>query len=114
MGVVRWCCGAGVVAAVVMGCGVPSEPSPGEVKVETAFRYKLYTHCGPFEATFAGEYWEAIPPPEQVVDLSDWGDPFQEGTMTRVSEDEAVFEAEGVEVRFMRRPGATGFSKTCA
>ncbi len=78
------------------------------------YRYELYTHCGPFEAKFAGAYWEAIPPPKQVVDLSDWGDPCQKGTMTRVSENEAVFEAEGSEARFTRRSAATGFLKTCA
>lgn len=111
---VRWCCAGVVLVAALVGCGAPSEPSPAEVKIGTAYRYTLYTHCGPLEALFAGEYWESIPPPEQAVTPADWADPEQRGTMTRVSEDEAVFEAEGAEIRFMRRPGATGFLKTCA
>ncbi|WP_433604935.1 hypothetical protein [Prescottella agglutinans] len=82
--------------------------------IGTAYRYKLYTHCGPLEALFAGEYWVVVPPPEQAVTASGWGDPDQKGTMTRVSEDEAVFEAEGTRARLTRRPGATGFLKTCA
>lgn len=112
--VVGWCCAVVVLVAVV-GCGAPSEPSPGEVRVGTAYRYKLYTHCGPFEAKFAGEYWESIPDaPGDAADRHGWNDPEQRGTMTRVSEDGAVFEAEGVEVRFVRRPGATEFLKVCA
>ena len=76
--------------ACVTGCDAPWEPAPEAVKIGTAYRYNLYTHCGAGEAKFAGQYWEAAP--IEIVSNSSppgWSDPHQTGVMTRVSETSA-------------------------
>ena len=100
--------------ACVTGCDAPWEPAPEAVKIGTAYRYNLYTHCGAGEAKFAGQYWEAAP--SEIVSNSSppgWSDPHQTGVMTRVSETSAVFEAKGQKRRFQLRPGATDFLRIC-
>ena len=46
---------AALLAFCVAGCGAPSEPSPEEVEIGTAYSYEMYTHCGALEAKFAGK-----------------------------------------------------------
>ncbi|MET0234053.1 MAG: hypothetical protein ABW224_05420 [Kibdelosporangium sp.] len=44
----------------------------------------------------------------------DWGNPYQDGTMTLVSKSEVVFrDALGHAVQFRSRPGATEFKVIC-
>lgn len=113
--VARWLCMAALLTVCVTGCGAPSEPSPDKVKIGTAYSYKMYTHCGAREAKFAGEYWEAVQNDvRQNNSPSGWDDPYQKGTMIRVSETSAVFEAEGKEKYYLLRPGATTFLQICA
>ncbi len=108
-----------LLAAGVAACGAPSEPAPDKIELGTAYAFDMYTHCGAREALFAGEYWEAVPATpgptsEPANSPAGWNDPYQAGTMTRVSETSAVFEAQGQEKHFQLRPGATGFLRTCS
>lgn len=108
-------CALALLLAGATGCGVTDEPSPVEVKIGTAYKYRLYTHCGAGETRFAGEFWDAVhEDADQANPLLVWDDPYQAGTMTRISEDSAVFEAEGAEKRYQLRPGAKSFRQTCA
>lgn len=119
-----WWWGVVVVTALCLTSGVagcdslhPRGLSPGEVRsskdvrIGTAYRYEMYTHCGAREAKFAGEFWLAAPgsttPPA-------WDDPDQNGTITRRSVNEAEFEAKGYLLLLLRRPGATTFLRLCA
>lgn len=106
-----------LLAVGVAACGAPSEPTPDKIEGGTGYAFDMYTHCGAREALFAGEYWEAVPTvpaPEPADSSSQWDDPYQAGTMTRVSETSAVFEAKGRQKHFQLRPGATDFLQTCA
>lgn len=106
---------AALLAFCVIGCRAPSEPSPEEVEIGTAYSYEMYTHCGALEAKFAGEYWEVDPTNAQQTNSStSWDDPYQEGTMTRLSETSAVFKAEGTQKHYRLRPEAAHFLRTCA
>lgn len=108
-----------LLAVGVAACGAPSEPEPDEIEEGTAYAFDMYTHCGAREALFAGEYWEAVPvahsPNSELANSPvEWDDPYQEGTMTRVSETSAVFEAKGRQKYFQLRPGATDFLQICS
>lgn len=114
--------GVGVAAALavaITACGTPAEPAPEEVEIGVGYAFDLHTHCGGDEVLFAGEYWETATDPGVDSDdwangSTEWGDPYQSGTMTRISEDLAEFEAEGVRKQFELRPGATEFRQICA
>jgi hypothetical protein len=97
-----------------------SATAPGTVSkkpwVKKTFRYELYTHCGINGAQIGSVYYAARTP------LSDgsgnppdgWGNPGQEGTMTLVSEKEAVFtDSLGHRVEFHVKPGVTGPPGLC-
>jgi hypothetical protein len=79
----RWIC---VPAATRRVCG-------GPVRIGVRYRYVLRTHCGIFDAYFAGRLWRASPP------LSDgsgnpprgWDNPEALGTMRLVRADLAEF-----------------------
>lgn len=106
---------AALLAFCVTGCGAPTEPSPEEVEIGTAYSYEMYTHCGALEAKFAGEYWEVDPTNSRQTNSStSWDDPYQEGTMTRLSETAAVFEAEGTQKHYRLRPEAAEFLQICS
>lgn len=114
--------GIGVAAAfgvAITACGTSAEPVPEEVEIGVGYAFELHTHCGGDEVLFAGEYWETATDRDEGADdgadgWTEWGDPYQSGTMTRISEDLAEFEAEGVRKQFESRPGATGFRQICA
>src|SRR5260370_32231053 len=93
------------VAIVAAGCGsrtIAAEPPTSSTHRGTP--YRLYTHCGIDWAKIDGTYWRAIPP------LSDgsgnppraWGNPFQEGTLTRPSGATAEFNSPAGSVTFHR------------
>jgi hypothetical protein len=122
---------AGALAAwalagwALAACGSPAAPpaSPGRpshVRAAAAGSpqpYQLYTHCGIDEARIGHAYFEAVhllsdgqgnPPPG-------WGNPYQPGTMTRLSPTTAVFrDHAGHRVLFRLRPGATTFRHLCS
>jgi hypothetical protein len=69
--------------------------------------FDLYTHCGVENTRIRGVWWHANPalynrwrtgPPPG------WGDPYQVGTLTMLSDDRAVFEALGQQVVFVPAP----------
>jgi hypothetical protein len=85
--------------------GVDTEKAGLEVGVP--YRIELYTHCGiDFWTRFDGSYWDAVnydnstgnPPPGL-------GNPYDLGTMTLLSEEEAQYVSESHKViRFTRAP----------
>jgi hypothetical protein len=118
----------GAVAGVVVACGSSSSlhvmqnrpPAPKATATTIAAKsvpYDLYTHCGIDEARIGNRYFVAAHP------LSDgsgnppagWGNPFQAGTMTLVSPNEAVFtDKAGHRVVFTVRLRAKAFLHVCA
>jgi hypothetical protein len=92
------------VAIAVAGCG--SRTLAAKSPTSSAHRgtpYRLYTHCGIEWARIDGTYWRAIPP------LSDgsgnppgWGNPFQEGTLSRTRGATAEFNSPAGSVTFHR------------
>jgi hypothetical protein len=97
----------------------PAPPAASSVPTATSasvppkvIPYELYTHCGIDEAKIGDIFYEAktpIPGPP-----NDWGNPYQTGTMSLVSDSEVVFRDNlGHVVQFHVRPGATGFKRTC-
>ena len=81
-------------AAAEAGTGaaeVPEPPAAPEVGV--AYPVGLYTHCGVYGLDIAGVWFAADPP---LVDgagnpPAGWGNPYQLGTVTLTSAEEAVF-----------------------
>ena len=63
--------------------------------------FDLYTHCGVLGADLDGSWFAADPPlVEEFGPPEGWGNPYQPGTLTRLSPSEAVFtDAAGHEVR---------------
>ena len=114
--------GAALVLAACGGTAAqaakPAAPSRTAAATAGSARpYLLYTHCGIDEARVGNRYYEAVHP------LSDghgdppagWGNPYQRGTMTLLSPDEAVFRDDaGHQVLFRVRPGAKSFMHVCA
>jgi hypothetical protein len=82
-------------ALAVAGCG--SQAHAGQP-------YRLYTHCGIVWARIDSTFWRADPP------LSDgsgnppagWGNPYQDGTLVRISPTTARFDSPAGSVRFER------------
>jgi hypothetical protein len=81
-------------------------PVPG-----TRYPYRLYTHCGVVQASFAGSYWQAEPA------ISDgqgnppigWGNPGEDGTMELRPDGSLLFRGRaGHMARFVKPP--TGFT----
>jgi hypothetical protein len=85
---------------------VDTEKSGLEVGVP--YQIELYTHCGiDFWTRFDGSYWDALgydngtgnPPPGL-------GNPFDRGTMTLLSHEEARYVSQsGMAIRFARAAG---------
>ena len=114
--------GAALVLAACGGTAAqaakPAAPSRTAAATAGSARpYLLYTHCGIDEARVGNRYYEAVHP------LSDghgdppagWGNPYQRGTMTLLSPDEAVFRDDaGHQVLFRAQAGARSFQHVCA
>lgn len=95
------------------GCGsAPAELAP----LGPAVPYVLNTHCGVSEARYQDRYYELVPPLDDGSGNppDDWGNLFQRGTLTPVSETEVVFTDDaGHRVIFTLRPGATTWMRLC-
>lgn len=75
----------------------PPSPEPG-----TAYPLDLYTHCGVLGVDIGGVWFAADPPLVEGAGNppAGWGNPYQRGTVTLLSADEALFTDEaGHEVR---------------
>lgn len=84
----------------------PSSDPSTEVAAESR-PFDLYTHCGVESALIDGVWWHAEPPlydERRSGPPAGWGDPYQAGTLTVLSDDRAVFEARGAEVVFVPAP----------
>jgi hypothetical protein len=103
---------------------VASQADPPAVPSRTAAAatglarpYLLYTHCGIDEARIGNRYYQAVRPLSdgQGNPPAGWGNPYQRGTMTLLSSDEALFrDATGHQVLFRLRPGARSFQHVCS
>ncbi len=110
---------ATVAVAMLTACGGSAAPAPAGTSggVRTSQGYDLYTHCGIDEARIGGHYYQAVHPLGVVQGNppAGWGNPYQHGTMTLISDTEAVFtDAAGHRVVFRLRPGATTFLRICS
>jgi hypothetical protein len=101
---------SGTSLALVVACSGGSASHVGQ-----SSSYKLYTHCGIREARIGNDYFLAVPPLGNGSPPRGWGNPFQQGTMKRVSETIAVFsDSVGHRVEFHLRRGATAFQRICS
>lgn len=86
----------------------PSDvPSKGVTPSGKQFEVEVYTHCGVENTRIRGVWWHAKPPlynKRRNGPPAGWGDPYQTGTLTMVSDDRAVFEALGQQVVFVPAP----------
>ncbi|TFV78253.1 hypothetical protein E4P39_03225 [Blastococcus sp. CT_GayMR19] len=75
---------------------VPQDAAAGD-----SYPFDLYTHCGILGADVGGVWFAADPPlVEESGPPAGWGDPYQRGTLTLESADEAVFRDDaGHELR---------------
>jgi hypothetical protein len=115
-----------IVALALAGCsGSPTAPmaSPAPSSTSSAPAaglpqpYRLYTHCGIYEARIGNRYFEAVHPVSdgQGNPPPGWGNPYQPGTMTLLSPATAIFrDHAGHRVQFRLRPGATAFQHVCS
>lgn len=97
--------------------GAPPFSSESDVEVGAAYPIDLSTHCGVRDLRFDGRDWIADPalddgsgnPPPG------WGNPTEPGTVTLVSDDEAVFvSADGArKARFVPRPADSAPPPPC-
>lgn len=113
-------------AMVLVACGSgtathaakPPASSRAATAVAGAARpYSLYTHCGIDEARIDGRYYEAVRPLSdgQGNPPAGWGNPYQDGTMTLLPPDQALFrDNAGHQVLFRLRAGAKSFQHVCA
>jgi hypothetical protein len=82
---------------------------PAPVAVGVQYPFDLYTHCGVLGADLDGSWFAADPP---LVDgygpPAGWGDPYQRGTLTLLTQAEAVFRYDGGhEIRLVAAPGSS-------
>jgi hypothetical protein len=95
-------------SAAAAGAGPLDVPPRAEVGVP--YPFDLYTHCGIHGADVAGDWFAAEPPLVEGPGSPPpgWDDPFQRGTLTLESEDEAVFRDDaGHELRLVAAPDST-------
>jgi hypothetical protein len=113
---------AATLAAAGLSACASSQVSPGSAarasNTASAFAYSLYTHCGIDDANIHGRWFEAESP---LTDGSGtnpptgWSNPYQQGTITMLSDTIAEFRDDhGHVVRFRLRVGATGPKKVCS
>jgi len=84
----------------------PSDTPPKGV-TPSGKQFEVYTHCGVENTRIQGFWWHAEPPlynKRRNGPPAGWGDPYQTGTLTMVSDDRAVFEALGRKVVFVPAP----------
>jgi hypothetical protein len=107
-------CGGGTATRAAK----PAAPSrAAAATVGSARPYSLYTHCGIDEARIDGRYYEAVRPLSdgQGNPPAGWGNPYQDGTMTLLPPDQALFrDNAGHQVLFRLRAGAKSFQHVCA
>jgi hypothetical protein len=94
------------------GTGDAAGPSPEEVErppyasgvtVGETYAYKLYTHCGVQWTRIDGTWWETRPIVKGEDGLpSGWGNPYDAGKMTIVTDRTAVYEGPDGDVPFRR------------
>jgi hypothetical protein len=92
------------VAIVLAACGSRTIATKPATTIAAGEPYQLYTHCGIEWARIDGTFWRAMRP------LSDgsgnpppgWGNPYQEGTLTRTSSSTAKFTSRAGSVTFHR------------
>ena len=69
--------------------------------------FDLYTHCGVENTRIRGVWWHANPPQYNKHGNgppAGWGDPYQTGTLTMLSDSRSVFEALGQRVVLVPAP----------
>lgn len=105
-----------IVMAVVMGCGAAeSTQQEGGAAAPSTTPFTVYTHCGVENARIDGQWWHAKPPlynQDQSGPPKGWGDPHQDGTLTMVATDRAVFKTWDSESSSCPRPRTS--RSTCA
>jgi hypothetical protein len=87
----------------------PSD-SPSKRVTPSGRQFEVYTHCGVENTRIQGVWWHAKPPlynERRNGPPAGWGDPYQTGTLTVVSDSRAVFEALGQQVVFVPAPDNT-------
>lgn len=92
-----------LAAGVLTGCTQAGEDTSADRRIP----FTLYAHCGIKGARVGSTYFEAeIPLSDGSGNLPEgWGNLFQRGTMTLMSETETVFtDNAGHEVKFRVRP----------
>jgi hypothetical protein len=97
-----------VAATLATGCGSLESTRRAPVTDQLSGTiFSVYTHCGLESARIDGRWWHAKPPlynQERTGPPRGWGNPYQEGTLTRESADSAVFEALGQRVILVPDP----------
>ncbi len=81
----------------------PSD-TPSKGVTPSGKQFEVYTHCGVENTRIHGDWWHAKPPlynKRRNGPPPGWGDPYQTGTLTMVSDNRAVFEALGQQVVFV-------------
>ena len=89
------------------GCGSAASPEQTSTDEPSSTPFSVYTHCGVENVRIDGRWWHASPPLYDEAGSgppAEWGDPYQEGALTRESSDRAVFEALGQRVVFLPSP----------
>lgn len=122
-GAVAILAGAAMVLAACDG-GTATQPATRAAPSRTAAAatgsarpYLLYTHYGIDEARIGNRYYQAVHPLSdgQGNPPAGWGNPYQRGTMTLLSPDEALFRDDaGHQVLFRLRAGARSFQYVCS
>jgi hypothetical protein len=88
----------------------PSDNAPSNTPSRGAASGKpfaLYTHCGVENTRIRGDWWHADPPlynKRRTGPPAGWGDPYQTGTLTMLTDNRAVFEALGQRVVLVPAP----------
>ncbi len=106
------------VLGLMSACGTATPTAaPMTTSTPSGVPFRLYTHCGIDEAKIDDAYYEAVQPLEDGNGNppDGWGNPFQEGTMTLLPPDRAIFtDPLGHRVVLGVRPHAEGFKRICS
>lgn len=97
-----------IAVAFATGCGAGESNRQAPVADDpSATPFSVYTHCGVENVRIDGRWWHAKPPlynQERSGPPEGWDDPYQNGTLTMVTQDRAVFEALGQRVVYLPAP----------
>jgi hypothetical protein len=97
-----------IAVAFATGCGAAESTQQAPVADDPSTTpFSVYTHCGVENVRIDGRWWHAEPPlynQDRSGPPEGWGDPHQDGTLTMVAPDRAVFEALGQRVVFVPAP----------